>query len=284
MVFLIYGDGPVGERLKFYLDGWSQHRKLFACAVLISKSPSDLGRVMNEVFTTYVWTQGSSPVTCIINAWEVHGVPADLNAERSLRENAIAAGHLALAARAREVPLLQLSTSAVFRGGGMNTIEKPPSPVSIYGVSKHQAEQAVLALHPSRGKIGASVLRLGPLYGYDMNWCPPVEAARYAVAAISEGPTSPTFASEAMFLIARNLLESPQLLREPVAHCAPGFPPISWFDFLKPHYPNIVKRGMIRVLPALQPTAPWFLPNDAERSFEGYLTEQKTKTYMTYWS
>ena len=72
-------------------------------------------------------------------------------------------GPLALARAARHIPFVFYSTDYVFDGrSGPYTEADVPNPLSVYGSSKLDGEQAILAAHP-----GALVLRTTTVYGPD---------------------------------------------------------------------------------------------------------------------
>jgi dTDP-4-dehydrorhamnose reductase len=78
---------------------------------------------------------------------------------------------LAQAAASRGIPFVFFSTDYVFDGAaGPYTEGSPTSPLNVYGRSKRDGEQAVLAAHP-----GALVLRTAVVYGPDR---PPSEGGK----------------------------------------------------------------------------------------------------------
>jgi dTDP-4-dehydrorhamnose reductase len=84
----------------------------------------------------------------------------------AFRINARGPGVLAAYAYARRLPFLYLSTEYIFDGAasdpGPYTETAAPNPLSVYGKSKLEGEQRVLAAHP-----GALILRTTIVYGPD---------------------------------------------------------------------------------------------------------------------
>lgn len=82
------------------------------------------------------------------------------------RTNALGPSVLASWARSRDVPFVFFSTDYVFAGGedhaGPYGESDPTAPLSVYGASKLQGEQAVLRVHPE-----ALILRTSWVYGPD---------------------------------------------------------------------------------------------------------------------
>ena len=87
---------------------------------------------------------------------------AERDPERAFALNRDAAGRLAAAAAEAGIPFLHLSSDAVFDGekGSPYTEDDSPAPLSVYGRSKREGEQAVLTAHP-----GALVIRTSWVFG-----------------------------------------------------------------------------------------------------------------------
>lgn len=96
-------------------------------------------------------------------AWtDVDGCEAD--PDRAARINGEAPGHVADACAVLDARLVHLSTDFVFSGRGRTTPyreQDPTEPLSVYGRSKAQGEQAVLA----RGGAGLHVVRTSWVFG-----------------------------------------------------------------------------------------------------------------------
>jgi dTDP-4-dehydrorhamnose reductase len=93
--------------------------------------------------------------------------PADCleDPDFSYKMNVIIPSFLALYAREKGIPFIFTSSDLVFDGeNGAYSYESSPSPISLYGKQKYEAEQRILKVHPT-----ATVLRLPLLYGYTPN-------------------------------------------------------------------------------------------------------------------
>jgi len=102
-------------------------------------------------------------ITCIINCAAYNNVDlAEQEPEACRAVNTLAPGHLARAARERGVPFVTYSTDFVFDGETDRPYVEtdPPHPLSVYGRSKLEGEQAVLQSNPQ-----ALVLRTSWLFG-----------------------------------------------------------------------------------------------------------------------
>ncbi len=82
--------------------------------------------------------------------------------EEAQSVNGLAPGALAEACRAARVRFVHASTDYVFDGAGPATESTPPKPLSVYGRTKLDGEQRVLAADPS-----ALVLRLSAVFGWN---------------------------------------------------------------------------------------------------------------------
>nr|WP_221277059.1 dTDP-4-dehydrorhamnose reductase [Deinobacterium chartae] len=83
---------------------------------------------------------------------------------RNRRENALGPQVLARACAGRDLPLVTFSSDLVFDGGQQRPYleSDAPAPLNAYGRSKHEAERAVLSLHPA-----ALVIRTSAFFGFD---------------------------------------------------------------------------------------------------------------------
>lgn len=102
-------------------------------------------------------------ITCIINCAAYNNVDlAEQEPEACRAVNTLAPNHLARAARERGVPFVTYSTDFVFDGKTDRPYVEidPPHPLSVYGRSKLEGEQAVLQSNPQ-----ALVLRTSWLFG-----------------------------------------------------------------------------------------------------------------------
>lgn len=125
--------------------------------------------------------------------------------ERAARVNRDAARVLAGLCGRAGVRLVHLSTDLVFDGEkGMYSEDDPPNPISVYGRTKLEAEEAVLAAAP-----GAVVLRVATLYGR------PLGAARCFVdelrGKLSRGEPAGAFTDQWRSATAADFLHEPLL-------------------------------------------------------------------------
>ncbi len=104
------------------------------------------------------------PVLCVAGWTYVDGCEAD--PARAFQVNADGPAALAAYARSRDLPFVYYSTDYLFDGSEANpgpyTERSSPAPINVYGRSKLQGEQSVLAAHPD-----ALVIRTAGVYGYD---------------------------------------------------------------------------------------------------------------------
>lgn len=87
---------------------------------------------------------------------------AERDPERCHRENALGAEALGRACARAGVALVSFSSDLVFDGAKRAPYEEgdPPRPLGVYGRTKHEAEQRVLAAHP-----GSLVVRTSAFFG-----------------------------------------------------------------------------------------------------------------------
>ncbi len=105
---------------------------------------------------------------------------AERDRERCHRENTLGPVVLAIACARHGLPLLSFSSDLVFDGakGAPYVEDDPTAPLNVYGQTKAEAEQRVLAIHPQ-----ALVVRTSAFFGpWDS-----VNFVSLALAALSEG-------------------------------------------------------------------------------------------------
>jgi len=139
---------------------------------------------------------------------------AETEREAAMRINGQAAGEVATAAAALGVPVIQISTDYVFDG----TRDRPyreddaTGPISVYGASKLEGEQAVAAAH--RDHV---ILRTAWVYSpFGKNFVKTMlrlAETRDEVGVVADQQGCPTDAldiADAVFAVAANLLGKPQ--------------------------------------------------------------------------
>jgi dTDP-4-dehydrorhamnose reductase len=134
---------------------------------------------------------------------------AESEPEEAFRVNAIGAAVIAKACADSDLPLLHISSDYVFDGskGSAYTEDDPIAPLSVYGQSKAEGEQAVRRLNPKH-----LILRTAWLYGvHGQNFLKMIlrlaaERDEISVSADQRGsPTSTADLAEAIFRIQSNI-------------------------------------------------------------------------------
>ncbi len=123
--------------------GWTNSRLLvdapFTTRAVDFSNPQDLAQAF----------EAAQPDALINCAAQANVDAAEKHPEHAFRVNAVAAGELALMARSANVPMIQLSTDAVFDGiTGNYTETDAPNPQNTYAKSKLAGEQAVAKANP----------------------------------------------------------------------------------------------------------------------------------------
>jgi dTDP-4-dehydrorhamnose reductase len=151
----------------------------------------------------------------IVNAAAYTAVDqAESEAELAMRVNGQAAGEAARAAAALGIPVIQLSTDYVFNGA----LDRPyreddaTGPISAYGASKLAGEQAVAAATANH-----AILRTAWIYSpFGKNFVKTMlrlGETRDEISVVADQAGCPTSAldiADAVFAVARNLIEDPR--------------------------------------------------------------------------
>jgi len=171
----------------------------------------------------------------VINAVAYTAVDkAEGNADLAHLVNAVTPGAIAVAAAARGLPLIHISTDYVFDGAGDApfAVDYPTAPLGVYGRSKLAGEDAV------RGAGGVHAI-------FRTSWVVSADGANFVktmlrlgaererltiVADQVGGPTPAADIAEACFAAARQLLADP--LKSGTYHLSGG-PDVSWADFAR---------------------------------------------------
>ena len=291
MKILIFGaDTPLGKRLEFYLTGWAEEQHKDVSVIPNIDRPLDIEDIQKAVWQSYVGAGEVGSIDLIINAYgDATVAGCEYNKEQAFTDNSMTAAHIALAARSRQVPFVQLSTDMVFSGGPAEPSHEP-SPLNTLGMSKYYGEQATQTIYPphTNGNYrGTTILRTSTLYGFDVE-TPANNVVNNGSTWVDKNKTSLSFIGEVAFLIARNIIDSPQLLSERFIHIASDDPPIGWDGLFK--HVGITASRTIRnsriAMPytgGLVPTPGWYLSSGHTKQWEDFTREQQLGRYLVYW-
>jgi len=171
---------------------------------------------------------------------------AESEPELAFAVNAIGAGHVAEAAAALNVPLVQLSTDYVFSGDGSRAWREddPTGPQGVYGASKLAGERAVLAACPN-----SAVLRTAWVYGpFGSNFVKTMlrlAETRDEVGVVADqigNPTSALDIADGVLAVAANLIGRADPALRGVFHMA-GAGEASWADLAEAVFAASAARG-----------------------------------------
>lgn len=195
---------------------------------------------------------------------------AEQDIDAAMAVNATAAGLLATAAAARGIHLVQISTDFVFDGISSRPyrIGDTPSPQSVYGRSKREGEQAVLAADPK-----ALVLRTAWLYSaHGNNFVKTMlrlMAERDALRIVGDQVGTPTWARGLAQAIWCGLDRGLHGI-----HHWTDAGAASWYDFAVAIAEEGQALGLLQRLPALTPIRSEDYPTPARRPAYSVLDKQ----------
>lgn len=297
---LVYGtDYPLGRRLLYYLENYAKEAQK-PLTIVAGTNPADMRNVQTEMWERYTAHNGTARPGLVINAHvNTHLARLENDPQWAFTVNTIPAANIALAARSAGIPMIQISTDHVFRGtSGPYEAEDEPHPINMLGVSMWYAEQAVVGFYPVqwRGSTiprGASVIRLSELYGKEIENVPHMATAfpTQIQEVAHDLKFSPTFIAEAAFLIARNLIQSPQTLARQFIHLASPSEPISWHELLQPsgikltakEYDPFQRAVRVGKNLGLKPTKGWVLASDFQKGMKEFYLESQQNSWIRYW-
>lgn len=203
----------------------------------------------------------------IINAAAYTAVDkAETEPERCYFVNRDGAGRLAEAALRRKVPFIHISTDYVFDGQKASPYREDDrtAPLGVYGCSKLEGEQAVLAAHPE-----ALILRTSWVYSpFGSNFVKAIlqlAESRPLLRVVDDQRGCPTSAHDlaaALLDIVLQLLEAGARRRAGIYHLS-GTGQTTWYGFAAEILANVKKRGW-RV-PALEAITTADYPTLAQR-------------------
>lgn len=187
--------------------------------------------------------------------------------------NATGAGWLAAAAAARGVPFVHFSTDYVFDGrkGAPYVEDDATSPLGVYGASKRQGEEAVLAANPR-----SVVIRTAWVCSADganfLKTMLRLAKERDELRVVADQHGAPTFAADLADAVARM---APSLLAAPAGDAAfglfhlSGAPHTTWHGFTVEILEQAARRGHPR--PRLIPITTADYPTKAQRPADARL-------------
>lgn len=107
------------------------------------------------------WISELRPTAVIHSAAMTHVDDCQLNPEKAKRVNTHATAQIARACKKLAIPMVYISTAAVFDGSKKCFTENDnPSPINVYGSTKHAGEESVLS-----SGVSNIILRIGWLVG-----------------------------------------------------------------------------------------------------------------------
>lgn len=272
---IIYGsETPIGSRIGYYLENYANAIG-YGLNIVLGQPPYRTPRVQREIWETYVGEGGTSRPDLIVNAFVFDDLEyAEADASYSFSRNTHTAGILALAARAAEIPMIQISTDHVFKGDhGPYGLAHHRHPINIFGLSMKLAEDVVCGYVPNDHLI----IRMSQVHGPEIVY----KRASYA------GQASYAFIGDVAFLVARNVISSPRSLLAGTIHCGPSDEPFYMDDrgvqSLGEHsgyMPKLVSVGDRR---GLIPTPGWVLPPHSYGLQKALEEEKSSSGFIAYW-
>jgi dTDP-4-dehydrorhamnose reductase len=290
---LIFGDTPFGKRLAFYLNQYARSKDMPVLVMHHTDRIESIKDIQWAVWQTYVGEHSEGRPDLIVNAYEESSlVKCETDPTEAWYANSRVAAMIALAAKAAEVPLIQISSDHVFRGNkGPYALSAEPNPLNVYGVTKWYGENTARRLYPE-----VTIVRHSALYGFDvdspLSALPLVEENETSRPSIVLADTSamvPTFIAEACFLLARNILLQPAALEEPLIHMSTKEGPLTWEEFLASAQLEVIEHDVspfVRVgqQRGLQASDGWYLPaRPMADQWANYQAEVRENSYMRFW-
>lgn len=198
---------------------------------------------------------------------------AESDAALAFAVNRDGAGWLAAEAAAAGAPFVHFSTDYVFSGDGGAPYreEDPTQPLGVYGHSKRQGEEAVLAANP-RSVILRTAWVCSPDGNNFVKTMLRLAAARDEVGVVSDQHGAPTFAADlagAVRTMAPALVEAPAGdPRFGIFHMT-GQPHATWHGFAEAIFAGAAARG--HKVPVLRAITTADYPTPARRPADGRL-------------
>ena len=171
---------------------------------------------------------------------------AESEPELAFAINATGAGHVAEAAAALNVPLVQLSTDYVFSGDGSRAWREddPTGPQGVYGASKLAGERAVLATCPNSAVLRTAWVH-SPFGSNFVKTMLRLAETRDEVGVVADqigNPTSALDIADGVLAVAANLIGRADPALRGVFHMA-GAGEASWADLAEAVFAASAARG-----------------------------------------
>lgn len=171
---------------------------------------------------------------------------AESEPELAFAINATGAGHVAEAAAALNVPLVQLSTDYVFSGAGSRAWREddPTGPQGVYGASKLAGERAVLAACPNSAVLRTAWVH-SPFGSNFVKTMLRLAETRDEVGVVADqigNPTSALDIADGVLAVAANLIGRADPALRGVFHMA-GAGEASWADLAEAVFAASAARG-----------------------------------------
>ena len=213
---------------------------------------------------------------------------AEAEEELATRINGDGAGRVADAARGLGAPIIQLSTDYVFDGalGRPYREEDPVGPIGAYGRSKLVGEEAVGDANPR-----SAILRTAWVYSpFGANFVKTMlrlGETRREVRVVADQIGSPTSAldiADAIFEIARQLLEAPAAEKYGVFHMT-GAGEASWAEFAQAIFTqaHTLGRPAVQVIPIPAAEYPTPARRPANSRLDGARLERDYGIVLPHW-
>lgn len=224
----------------------------------------------------------------VINAAAYTAVDnAETDVERAYRVNAIAPGLMASVCAERGIQMLHLSTDYVFDGLAAQPYaeDAPTNPISVYGHSKREGEQAVLRALPS-----ALILRTSRVFSpFGNNFLTrllTLAQERSELSLVDDQTSGPTYAphlARIVLQLTERLLASSSdtgsLPLTGIVHFS-GLPCISWYGFAQEIIGQAVKLGLLGTAPTLTPIPASHYPTPARRPAQSGLQQDRVDALL----
>ncbi|MGO3713197.1 dTDP-4-dehydrorhamnose reductase [Alcaligenes aquatilis] len=200
---------------------------------------------------------------------------AESEPETAYLINALAPGLLAQTCAQRGISLIHISTDYVFDGQAAQPYaeDAPTGPMSVYGRSKLDGEQAVLAALPSAvivrtswvfSQFGTNFLKTMLRLGRE----------RRELSIVNDQVGGPSYAphiAQVLLLLARRL-EADVQAPCGIYHYA-GQPDVNWYDFAQEIFHQAVQLGLLAQSPWLRPISTCQYPTPARRPAQSGLSQ-----------